>query len=204
MRTDVSSLQDDNKLIQRCLSHQPGAWNDFVDTYLNLIYRVIHHTAHLRGLTLRPEDVEDIASDVLLQIVANNYSALRQFQGRSSLATYLTVICRRSCIHLLARKYGTSAVFQSMPLSAEAAEETDQEHHDTDVLELVHDLLTSFPRKVREVVRLHYLVGLSYEEISSQLGIPVNSIGPLLSRARQKLRTKLQAVEESPPTKVGS
>lgn len=200
----VPSLLDDNKLIQRCLSHQPGAWNDFVDTYLNLIYRVIHHTAHLRGLTLRPEDVEDIASDVLLQIVANNYSALRQFQGRSSLATYLTVICRRSCIHLLARKYGTSAIFQSMPSSVQAMEEADEDHHNTDSLELVHDLLTTLPRNVREVVRLHYLVGLSYEEISSRMGIPVNSIGPLLSRARQKLRIKLQATEESTPTNVAS
>jgi RNA polymerase sigma-70 factor (ECF subfamily) len=39
---------------------------------------------------------------------------------------------------------------------------------------------------------MYYLEGRSYEEISGQLGIPVNSIGPLLSRARQRLRNKLQ------------
>lgn len=184
---------DENKLVQRCLSHQPGAWNDFVDTYLNLIYRVIHHTAHLRGVTLQPADVEDLASDVLLQLVANNYAVLRQFQGRSSLATYLTVICRRCCIHLFARKFGTTAIFKSVPLNQESMEETIHDDDGADALEHVHDLLTRLPKGVREVVRLHYLVGLSYEEISSRLGIPVNSIGPLLSRARQKLRTKLQS-----------
>lgn len=193
---------DDTKLIQRCLTHQPGAWNDFVDTYLSLIYRVIHHTAHLRSVILQPEDIEDLASEVLLQIVANNYATLRQFQGRSSLATYLTVICRRACIHMLARKFGTAAIFKSTPMLSDSLEMAISEEEPNDALEHVHDLLNQLPKGVREVVRLHYLVGLSYEEISAQLGIPVNTIGPLLSRARQKLRLKLQtnpASSQQPP-----
>lgn len=193
--------QDDQKLVQRCLTHQPGAWNDFVDAYLGLIYRIIHHTAHLRGATLQPEDVEDLASDVLLQVVANNYATLRQFKGRSSLATYLTVICRRNCVHLLARRFGTAAIFKSAPIESQVLEETVSDaEHNSDALEHVHDLLTQLPKGVREVVRLHYLVGLTYEEISSQLGIPVNSIGPLLTRARQKLRVKLLSDSKPPIT----
>jgi RNA polymerase sigma-70 factor (ECF subfamily) len=39
-----------------------------------------------------------------------------------------------------------------------------------------------------EVVRLYHLEGKSYREISSAIGIPENSIGPTLSRARAKLR----------------
>lgn len=180
-------------MIQRCLSHQTGAWNDFVEKYLSLVYRVIHHTAHLRGVVMQPEDVEDLASDVLLQVVANNYAVLRQFQGRSSLSTYLTVIGRRACINLLARKFGTAAILKSSPLLSQTMEEAMSDEDKNDALEHVHDLLAQLPKGVREVVRLHYLVGLSYEEISAQLGIPVNSIGPLLTRARQKLRTKLQS-----------
>jgi RNA polymerase sigma-70 factor (ECF subfamily) len=37
-------------------------------------------------------------------------------------------------------------------------------------------------------VRLFYLEGRSYEEISTELNIPVNSIGAILARARKKLR----------------
>lgn len=196
----MSLTVDDNQLIQGCLAHKPGAWNDFVDAYLGLIYRVIHHTAYLRGATLQPEDVEDLASDVLLQLVANNYATLRQFKGRSSLSTYLTVIVRRAVIHLLARKFGTAAIFKSAPLESQSLEETVMEdNNQLDALEQVHDLLNQLPRGAREVVRLHYLVGLSYEEISSQMGIPVNTIGPLLTRARMKLRTKLQSDPGLPP-----
>ena len=34
----------------------------------------------------------------------NDYAVLRQFKGNSSLATYLTVIARRICVHELARR----------------------------------------------------------------------------------------------------
>ncbi len=94
----------DRDLLKRCLAHQPGAWNDFVDRFLGLVYHVIHHTAHLRSVVLKPEDVEDLAAEVLLQIVAGDYNVLRQFGGHSSLATYLTVIARRICVHELARR----------------------------------------------------------------------------------------------------
>jgi RNA polymerase sigma-70 factor (ECF subfamily) len=194
---------DDTKLIQRCLAHQKGAWNDFVDQYLGLIYRIIHHTAHHRGATLRPEDVEDLAADVLLQLVANDYAALRRFEGRSSLSTYLTVICRRAVIHLMAKKFSSASTLKSVESVAEPADHDDGQHNNQS-LEQVHELLSKLPRGVREVVRMYYLEGRTYEEISAQMGIPVNSIGPLLSRARQRLRMKLQAKPGPMPVRPDS
>ena len=37
----------DRELIRRCLHHEPGAWNDFVDRFLGLVYHVVQHTAAL-------------------------------------------------------------------------------------------------------------------------------------------------------------
>jgi RNA polymerase sigma-70 factor (ECF subfamily) len=62
-------------------------------------------------------------------------------------------------------------------------------------LEEVEKLLRKLPSRERKVVRLYYLEGRSYEEISTELNIPVNSIGPILSRARKKLRKDVK----SPP-----
>ena len=101
---DVALTAVDRALLQRCLNHQPGAWNDFVDRFLGVIYHVISHSAHLRSAPLHAEDTEDLAAEILLQIVANDYAVLRQFHGNSSLATYLTVIARRICVHELARR----------------------------------------------------------------------------------------------------
>jgi RNA polymerase sigma-70 factor, ECF subfamily len=188
----------DRALLQRCLSHSPGAWNDFVDRFLGLIYHVVQHTAHLRSMPLRAEDVEDLAAEVLLQIVAADYAVLRQFRGESSLATYLTVIARRICVHELAGRAAAKEVQpQTNGREVEAAEteESRKSRLGLESLEEVEKLLSRLPSRERQVVRLYYLEGRSYEEISTELHVPVNSIGPILSRARKKLRKGVK----SPP-----
>jgi RNA polymerase sigma-70 factor (ECF subfamily) len=187
----------DRELLKRCLNRERGAWNDFVDRFLGLIYHVIHHTAHLRSSPIKPEDVEDLAAEVLLQIVDNNYAILRQFRGQASLATYLTVIARRICVQELARKTAAKEVQTKAGAQPGGdAEEPPRAQVGLETLEEVARLLQKLPSKERSVVRLHYLEGRSYEEISTQLNIPLNSIGPILSRARKRLR---KDVKSAPP-----
>src|SRR5262249_25373550 len=171
----------DRELLRRCLAKQPGAWNDFVDRYLGLIYHVVQHTAHLRSIPLKPEDTEDLGAEVLLQIVAKDYAVLREFRGNSSLATYLTVIARPICVHELARRAAAREVQQ--PVNVEPPEpEVADTASGLERLEEVERLLGKLPGREREVVRLHYIEGRTYEEISTELNIPVNTIGPILSR----------------------
>ena len=191
----------DRALLQRCLNHEPGAWNDFVDRFLGLIYHVIHYTAHLRSVPLRPEDTEDLAAETLLQIVANDYAVLRQFRKESSLATYLTVIARRICVQELAKRQAArevQPVADGRQLPEPEFEEPPRGVVGLETLEEVARLLRKLPSRERQVVRLFYLEGRTYEEISTQLDIPVNTIGPILSRARKKLR---EGVKSAPPVR---
>lgn len=179
----------DRDLLKRCLHHEPGAWNDFVDQFLGLVYHVIHHSAHLRSMPLRPEDVEDLASEVLLQVVGNDYAVLRQFRGQSSLATYLTVIARRICVQELARRQAARAAGPRADGRRQlSAEEHPRAGVGLETLEEVAQLLRKLPTRERAVVRLYYLEGRTYEEIATELNIPINSIGPILSRARKRMK----------------
>jgi RNA polymerase sigma-70 factor (ECF subfamily) len=184
----------DRDLLKRCLNREAGSWNDFVDRFISLIYHTIGYTAHLRSARLSPEDVEDIAAEVLLRIVADNFKLLRDFRRESSLATYLTVIARRICVHELVRrqkvkdaiKRGDSRLAQPEPDDAPAAQKGIER------LEEVEKLLRRLRGQEREIVRLYYLEGRTYEEISTELDVPVNTIGAILSRARKKLREMVQ------------
>ena len=180
----------DRELLQRCLAKSPGSWNDFVDRYLSLIYHVIQHTSHLRSARLNPEDVEDIAAEVLLQIVSDDYKVLRQFKGVASLATYLTVIARRITIHELNRRQTVREQLRTGDVgdSQELPDDSPAAQKGIESLEEVESLLRKLRGRDREVVRLFYLEGRTYEEISTELNIPVNTVGALLTRARAKLR----------------
>jgi RNA polymerase sigma-70 factor (ECF subfamily) len=193
----------DKALLQRCLNHEPGAWNDFVDQYSGLIYHIIHYTTHVRGTTLRPEDVEDLAAEIMLQIVAKDYAILRQFRGQSSLAAYLTVIARRICVNQLSEQAARREVKpkDDRALDEIEADEPPKVEGGLESLEQVQMILRKLPNRERQVVRLFYLEGRSYEEISTELNIPVNSIGPVLTRARAKMRemSKGAAVKQRRP-----
>lgn len=180
----------DRDLVQRLLAKQPGAWNDFVDRFLSLVYHAIHYTAHQRSARLAPEDVEDIAAEVLLQIVADDYKALRQFKGQASLATYLTVIARRICVHELNRRQAVRDAIRKGEIKppAEPLDDSPAAQKSVESLDEVEALLRRLGGKEREIVRLFYLEGRTYEEISTELNVPVNSVGAVLSRARKKLR----------------
>ncbi len=182
----------DRDLLHRCLKKQSGAWNDFVDRYLSLIYHVIGYTAHLRSAKVNAEDVEDIAAEVLLQIVADDYKVLRQFRGNASLSTYLTVIARRICVHELTRRQAVREAIRKGEARVDDVPDSNEgsiaEIKSLERLDEVDRLLRKLSGKEREIVRLFYLEGRTYEEISTETGVPVNTIGAVLSRAREKLR----------------
>jgi RNA polymerase sigma-70 factor (ECF subfamily) len=149
---------------------------------------------------LSPEDTEDVVAEVLYQMVANDYAVFRQFRGKSSLATYLTVIARRICIHELMRRAAsaeTTARLNHRRLGAR--EEPPKAQVGLESLEEIQKLLRRLPARERQVVRLFYLEGRSYEEISRELDVPVNTIGPMLSRARRALRRDAKSNSQPRP-----
>ncbi len=157
---------------------------------MGLIVHVINHTAQSRSVRLRPEDREDLCAEVFLTIVKNDLALLRRFRGESSLATYLTVVARRVVVRaMLDRK---TAARLGNGDSQEAVQSVADTHGSVEdrieSQEEVERLLAGLTDQEADVVRLYHLEGKSYQEISTGVGVPMNSIGPILSRARAKMR----------------
>lgn len=188
----------DSELLKRCLGEEPGAWKEFVDRFIGLFVHIIQHTAHARSVRLGPEDVDDLCSEIFLAILADDYRVLRDFRGRSSLATYLAVIGRRIVVREMARRRKAAALghVDAHQVSLDRAGATGRESQRIENSEEVQRLLEDLPPRDAEVVRQFHLEGKSYREISSRLGIPENSIGPTLTRARDMLRLRRKV--ESP------
>jgi len=182
----------DRQLIDRCLGKEPGAWNDFVDRYLGLIYHVIHHVAHSRSRLLSEADTEDIAAEVLLAIVDDDYDVLRKYKGLSSLPTYLTVIARRICVKEIIRRQ-REAELGHANAHRETVSDLSGEAEAIATAEEVERILDELPEKEAEVVRLYHLKYMNYRQIGKQLGISENSVGPILAKARKRMRRSGQA-----------
>ncbi len=179
----------DRNLLQRCLARKPRSWEDFVDRFLGLVIHVINHTAQCRSIRLSEPDREDLAAEVFLTIISDDFAILRKFRGESSLATYLTVVARRVIVRELLKRKATTrlgdAAEQAMGGSSDRGQNVEQRLSDR---EEVQRLLNGLQGSEADVVRMYHLEGKSYREISATVGMPENSIGPTLSRARAKMR----------------
>ena len=180
----------DRNLLQRCLDSEPGAWKDFVDRFIGLFVHVINHSAQARNMRLSPQDLDDLCADVFLSLLEKDCAVLRQFRGQSSLATYLTVISRRIVVRELVRRQmnETRERFAANDAMLGNRSETEEPIQRIENRDEVQELLRGLPTHEAEVVRQFHLEGKSYQEISEQTGIPQNSIGPTLTRARDRLR----------------
>lgn len=180
----------DRDLLKRCLASEPNGWNDFVDRFLGLFVHIVHHSAHARSVRLTSEDVDDLCAEVFVALLDRDFAILRQFRGQSSLATYLTVIARRIIVREMAKRRMAEAMghvqAHQAAIDLAGSERPDlQRIDDTDELQR---MLAGLPDMDAKIVRQYHLEGRSYREISVGLGIPENSIGPTLTRARAKLR----------------
>jgi RNA polymerase sigma-70 factor (ECF subfamily) len=177
----------DRHLLQRCLARQSRAWEDFVDRFLGLVIHVVTHTSQARSIAIAPQDLEDLVSEVFVAILADDYGVLRRFRGQSSLATYLTIISRRVVVRELLKRriIPNLADASQMPGGDEEGGGPEERMANRDEVER---LLEELNADEADIVRMYHLEGQSYDEISRRTGVPENSIGPTLSRARAKMR----------------
>ena len=188
----MALLEFDRKLVQRCLSGEPHAWEAFVDRFLGLVLHVVRHTARSRSIRLGTQDEEDLVAEFFVTVVRDDFALLRRFRLESSLATYLAVVARRVVVRELHKRssparlgdaVGPHVAFGSIPdASSDPPEKRISDREE------VERLVRSLTGPEADVVRLYHLEGKSYREISSATGIPENSVGPTLSRARAKMR----------------
>lgn len=175
----------DRDLLLRCLQGTPEAWEDFVDRFLGLITYVVSEIAKSRRLALSESLRDDVVADVFLALVDHDFRTLRKFRGQSSLGTYLVVVARRISVRKLAeiQRRGIQQELPAQSPSGQPSEELIAANK-----EEVQVLLAKLPETEATAIRLFHLEERSYREIGKHMGIPENSVGPLLSQARNKLR----------------
>jgi DNA-directed RNA polymerase specialized sigma24 family protein len=75
-----------------------------IEQNVELIDRLVARACRRVGIAVG--EVEDVASVVKLALVENDYAILRRYEGRSSLATYLTTVIQRMLADQRERTHG--------------------------------------------------------------------------------------------------
>ncbi len=133
-----------------------------------------------------PEQARELAQDTFLALVEN----AARYQPRASFRSYLFGIA----YHVLseARRRAARESGRSASTHEPASPDTDP----TSVI-WVRDAMADLDERDREVLMLREFEALSYEEIATVTGVPLNTVRSRLFRARLALRDRLVGLTET-------
>lgn len=163
------------------------------------VLAAIAPSVHRFGLRMckNVHDAEDVLQDTLIN-VANH---LGEFEGRSSLSSWVFALTRSACTR---RRRGLK---NQPPVSDEKVAETPDlapspEAHaaDRELASALSSALDGLSEDHREVILLRDIEGLSAPEAASSLGIGVDALKSRLHRAREALRAALRPLLEPEPS----
>jgi RNA polymerase sigma-70 factor, ECF subfamily len=188
----ASVMTGDVALVQRAQANDRAAFNEIVLRYKGKVFNYISRMVPSGG------DAEDLTQETFIRA----YLSIRSFQSRASLNTWLFRIATNLCIdHSRKQKTHIQASSLSQTLESDDAEiERDIPDCAFDPQRLLMNqelgkvmdaALYELPEKLRTVVLLYDMEGLSYEEIAAIVNCPLGTVKSRLFNARAALREKL-------------
>lgn len=137
----------------------------------------------------------DLASDAAQETFVTAQKRLKDFEGRSELRTWLFGIALNHCRNLARKRKPEVPVDWLLETTSEPAHEgLDRSVADRESLRCA---LASLSVEHREVVLLHEIDGLTYQEAAELLGIPVGTVKSRLHHAFSNLRAAMRGAEEA-------
>lgn len=176
-------MADGRAEVRELLAGGREAWDRFARDYRRIVLKAVHTAA--RRFRAGEADVEDAASQVFIELYQQDGRALRAYRGESALTTWLTVVAYRIATREFVRQVRAREVDASKPAAAGV-------ERDPEVLEFLERL----PELDRRALVMFHVDDRSYKEIADQLGIPLNQVGMVLLRAREKLARILHPPEK--------
>lgn len=164
----------------------------FLDT-LQRYERPLIRYAH--GYTGDLEEARDIVQDVFVKL-----SQCLHTLDHERLAPWLFTVCRNRALDHQ-RKHRRLVVMETETLDLEmSADPSPHEEMDrSETATTLRQLIDTLPTRQQEAVRLKFIAGLDYQQISAAMKTSIGNVGYLIHHGVAALRTKWQAMENETP-----
>ena len=185
---------NDAELIERILEGDQHAFAQLVEKYQDQIH------------TLVWQKIGDfhIAQEITQDVFISAYQKLATLKHRNRFSGWLYVIANRECITWYRKKKPQPQSLEEVdPMELEEACYLDYESRQREEAAnekrraTVQKLLSKLRESDRTVITLHYLAGLTCEEIGRFLGVSTNAVKIRLSRARNRLKKEEAIIQEN-------
>jgi len=183
---------DDLDLINRFKDGDTSAFEEIVFKYQDRIYNLCRH------MLQNAHDAEDAAQDVFVKA----YQNLNRFKPEASLLTWLYRIAINTCIDYRRKPFFESLFKTSKEGDVFAVDQLadspspERLYESKQISHAIQLALGRLSEKLRTVIVLKEIEGLSYEEIAAILKVSIGTVKSRISRAREELKMLLKEFRE--------
>jgi RNA polymerase sigma factor (sigma-70 family) len=173
-------------LVRDAAAGDRQAWERLVDQYARLIWSI---TAEFK---LVESDAADVAQTTWLRLLEH----IDRIEYPDRVGSWLAATARNECLRSLAARKKVVLAHDDEVLTGVVASgpEVDERILADERDQVVRDALSRLPRRWQRLLELLMAdPPTSYADISSELDLPVGSIGPTRGRCLARLRVLLQA-----------
>jgi len=154
---------------------------------------VVEHSDAIYRLALSVVRDPALAEDVAQETLVKAWLALPTFRGESSLRSWLLRITHNTAVSTLRRRRAVVLDPNDLPeLQTRVERSVESRVQSEAVMDDFVQALDTLDDLSRSIVVLRELEGLSYEEISKVLAVPMPTVKTRLLRARRRLGTVLR------------
>lgn len=176
-------VKTESALIELAQNGDRDAYYSLVHSHYDFVVKIVFHMCG------EPELAEDAAQEAFLRA----WVKLLTFRPGSSFRNWLCRIAMNAALDILRRKKDNRSADQeldSLPDHANGPEAALIEKEEAELLQLA---LRSLPEASRSVLVLREYGGMTYDDISNVLDIPIGTVMSRLNYARGRLRDALLA-----------
>lgn len=183
----MMSKYTDEELARQTTKDQ-NAFNPLVEKYAEKIRRYI---ARVIG---NWDEAEDLTQDVFLKAYENIYS----FNPKLKFSSWIYRIAHNESVNFIKKHYRFKKVEFKEEIKNKLIVEKDltEKLIEKDNAKMINEGLYQLKTTDREILELFYFEDKSYLEIADIFQIPVNSVGPKIKRAKDKLKRILKDKNE--------
>jgi RNA polymerase sigma-70 factor (ECF subfamily) len=190
--TQPPQPEPDSDLLRQAQAGDEAAFGTLMRNHYDRIFRVVY------AVVRNEADARDICQEVWLKV----WRELPKFRGESKFTTWLHPIATRKALdHLRKRRrwfdrflpFGNEdADFVQAP-EPSTTDDAGKQAEGAERRAEIQAALAALPPKLRAVLALREVEGLSYEEIARAVSIPTGTVMSRLYHARRLLAQKLGA-----------
>lgn len=181
------SYASEADLIARAAAGDSRAVQTLVNTHMPRIYALARRTLQ------QDQEAEDVTQEAFLRA----WKALPDWEPRAKFSTWLHQVTLNLCRDRLRKKRET--VMDEPPEMVDASLRPEQKVSQDQTNAVLKDAINALPDRQNEAITLCGLQEISNIEAAEIMGVSVEAIESLLSRARRGLRAALKTREDVRP-----